>query len=127
MNRLALSPALRPGITLCTTGSMIDQEEIFGPVLAILTYPDGDLETAINIANGTIYGLSGAVWAGTNEKAVAVARLLDSGQVDINGGAYNLHAPFGGFKQSGIGRELGVYGLEEFFELKSMQFRPASV
>ena len=103
--------------------STIGQEEIFGPVLSILTY--GDEEEAIRIANDTPYGLGGAVWAGSDERAVAVARRIRTGQIDINGGAWNMEAPFGGFKQSGYGRENGVYGLEEYLEYKSMQFKVA--
>jgi len=97
----------------------IAQEEIFGPVLSILPYDTE--EEAIQIANDTIYGLAGAVWAGDPEKAKSVARRIRTGQVDINGGGFNPLAPFGGFKQSGTGRELGKYGLEEFLEVKSLQ------
>ena len=104
--------------------SRIAQEEIFGPVLAILTYPDGDEAAAIRLANATPYGLAGGVWAGSDERAEAVARKLRCGQVEINGGPFNLYAPFGGYKQSGNGRELGKYGLEDFLEYKAMQFRP---
>ena len=97
------------------------QEEVFGPVLAIIPY---DTEAdAIRIANDSIYGLSGAVWAGTDERAMQVARRLRTGQVDLNGGRWNPQAPFGGYKQSGRGRENGVYGLEEFLEYKAMQLR----
>lgn len=103
--------------------STIAQEEIFGPVLSILTYRDE--EEAVRIANGTPYGLAGAVWAGSDERAVSFARRLRTGQVDINGGTFNLGAPFGGYKQSGRGREMGKYGLEEFLEYKSLQFKPA--
>jgi acyl-CoA reductase-like NAD-dependent aldehyde dehydrogenase len=103
-------------------GSIIAQEEIFGPVLSIITYKDED--DAVQIANGTVYGLAGSVWAGTDEGAVRVARRLRTGQVDINGGGFNMMAPFGGYKQSGNGRELGKFGMEEFLEYKSMQFRP---
>lgn len=104
-------------------GSTLDQEEVFGPVLSIITYRDE--ADAVRIANGTAYGLAGAVWAGSDERAQVVARRLRTGQVDINGGTFNLFAPFGGYKQSGNGREMGPYGLEEFLEYKSMQFRPA--
>jgi acyl-CoA reductase-like NAD-dependent aldehyde dehydrogenase len=97
----------------------IAQEEIFGPVLSILPY-DSE-EEAIDIANDSIYGLAGAVWAGTEERAVAVARRLRTGQVEINGGAFNPLAPFGGYKQSGLGREYGTHGLAEFLEIKSLQ------
>jgi betaine-aldehyde dehydrogenase len=97
------------------------QEEIFGPVLSIITYQDED--DAVRIANGTIYGLAAAVWSGDEGRASRVARRLRAGQIDINGGAFNINAPFGGFKQSGRGRELGKYGLEEFLEYKSLQTR----
>lgn len=99
--------------------STIAREEIFGPVLSILTYRDE--EEAVHLANDTIYGLAGAVWSGDMEHAKRIARRLRAGQVDINGGRFNLLAPFGGFKQSGYGREFGIYGLEEFLELKSVQ------
>jgi betaine-aldehyde dehydrogenase len=104
--------------------STIAQEEIFGPVLSIITYRDE--EEAVKIANGTVYGLAGAVWAGSDERAQQVARRLRTGQVDINGGIFNLFAPFGGYKQSGHGREMGPYGLDEFLEYKSLQFKPAT-
>jgi betaine-aldehyde dehydrogenase len=103
-------------------GSTVDQEEIFGPVLSIIPYRDED--DAVRIANGTIYGLAAAVWSGDEARALRVARRLRAGQVDINGGGFNINAPFGGFKQSGRGRELGKYGLEEFLEYKSLQRRP---
>jgi acyl-CoA reductase-like NAD-dependent aldehyde dehydrogenase len=104
-------------------GSTIEQEEIFGPVLSIITYKDED--DAVRIANDTPYGLAGGVWSGSDERAQKVARRLRTGQVDINGGPFNIQAPFGGYKQSGHGREFGRYGLEEFLEYKSMQFKPA--
>jgi acyl-CoA reductase-like NAD-dependent aldehyde dehydrogenase len=97
----------------------IAQEEIFGPVLSIMPYDDE--EEAIRIANDTIYGLAGGVWSGDPERAQRVARRLRTGQVDINGAAFNPEAPFGGVKQSGSGRELGRHGLEEFLEVKSLQ------
>jgi aldehyde dehydrogenase (NAD+) len=97
----------------------IAQEEIFGPVLAIIPY-DGE-EQAVAIANDSPYGLAGGVWAGTPERAMAVARRLRTGQVDVNGGRFNVLAPFGGYKKSGIGREIGPLALEEFFQLKSIQ------
>ena len=97
----------------------IAQEEIFGPVLAIMPYDDED--DAVRIANGTIYGLAGGVWSADPERAQRVARRLRTGRVDINGAAFNVEAPFGGYKQSGTGREFGKYGLEEFLELKSLQ------
>ncbi len=102
-------------------GSTIEQEEIFGPVLSIVTYRDE--EEAIRIANGTPYGLAGAVWSKDEARAQKVARRIRAGQVDVNGGAFNMNAPFGGFKQSGHGREAGVYGLEEFLEYKSLQLK----
>jgi acyl-CoA reductase-like NAD-dependent aldehyde dehydrogenase len=97
----------------------IAQEEIFGPVLSIIPYDTE--EEAVAIANDSLYGLAGGVWAGSDEKAFEVARKIRTGQVEINGGAFNLFAPFGGYKQSGIGRELGVYGFEEFLEVKAIQ------
>ncbi|MFG2225825.1 aldehyde dehydrogenase family protein [Streptomyces sp. NPDC048644] len=103
-----------------TPGMTIAQEEIFGPVLSILRYEDED--DAVRIANGTVYGLAGAVWAGDEAEAVAFARRLETGQVDINGGRFNPLAPFGGYKQSGIGRELGPHGLAEYLQTKSLQF-----
>ncbi|MGW0608071.1 aldehyde dehydrogenase family protein [Streptomyces sp. NPDC002640] len=103
-----------------TPDMTIAQEEIFGPVLAVLKYEDED--EAVRIANGTVYGLSGAVWAGDEAEAVAFARRLDTGQVDINGGRFNPLAPFGGYKHSGVGRELGAHGLTEFLQTKSLQF-----
>lgn len=102
---------------------VLAQEEIFGPVLTIVPY---DTEAdAVRIANDSIYGLSGAVWAGDDERAMRVARRIRTGQIDINGGGWNPLAPFGGYKQSGHGRENGVYGLEEFLEYKAMQVKAA--
>ncbi len=97
----------------------IAQEEIFGPVLSIIRCADED--DAVRIANATDYGLAGAVWSADREHAVTVARRLRTGQVDINGGRFNPSAPFGGYKQSGNGRELGRHGLEEFLLIKSLQ------
>jgi len=96
----------------------IAQEEIFGPVLAIIPYDDED--DAIRIANDTVYGLAAAVWSGDPERAKRVARLIRSGQVEINGGKFNSLAPFGGYKQSGHGREYGPFGIEEFLEVKAL-------
>ncbi|WP_326598135.1 aldehyde dehydrogenase family protein [Streptomyces sp. NBC_01803] len=101
-------------------GMTIAREEIFGPVLSILRYRDE--EHALEIANGTDYGLSGGVWAADPAQAAAFARRMETGQVDINGGAFNPAAPFGGYKDSGVGRELGRYGLEEFLQTQSLQF-----
>ncbi|MFJ7179043.1 aldehyde dehydrogenase family protein [Streptomyces massasporeus] len=103
-----------------TPDMTIAQEEIFGPVLSILKYEDE--EDALRIANGTVYGLAGAVWAADETEAVAFARRMETGQVDINGGRFNPLAPFGGYKQSGVGRELGVHGLAEYLQTKSLQF-----
>ena len=97
----------------------IAQEEIFGPVLSIIAYQDED--EAVRIANDSPYGLAGAVWSKDEARAQAVARRIRAGQIDVNGGAFNMNAPFGGFKQSGHGREAGVYGLEEFLAYKSLQ------
>jgi acyl-CoA reductase-like NAD-dependent aldehyde dehydrogenase len=97
----------------------IAQEEIFGPVLAVIPYDTE--EEAIRLANDSIYGLAGGVWGGTPDRAVQVARRLRTGQVDVNGGRFNHLAPFGGYKKSGIGRELGPLALEEFFQLKAIQ------
>jgi aldehyde dehydrogenase (NAD+) len=97
----------------------IAQEEIFGPVLSIIRCADE--EDAVRIANSTQYGLAGAVWSADVDHAVAVARRMRTGQVDINGARFNPRAPFGGYKQSGNGRELGRHGLEEFLLVKSMQ------
>ncbi len=102
-----------------TPDMTIAQEEIFGPVLSILTYTDED--DAVAIANGTVYGLSGAVQSGDVERAKGVARRLRTGQVDVNGAPFNTEAPFGGYKQSGNTRERGRWGLEEFLETKSIQ------
>ena len=97
----------------------IAQEEIFGPVLSILPYDD--IDDAVRIANDTVYGLAGGVWAADKDKAIEIARRMRTGQVEVNGGAFNANAPFGGYKQSGVGRELGEYGFEEFLEIKSLQ------
>jgi len=98
----------------------IAQEEIFGPVLSILPYDDE--EDAVRIANDSQYGLAGGVWSADEERAQRVARRIRTGQVEINGGVFNPLAPFGGYKQSGHGRELGRHALEEYLQVKSMQF-----
>lgn len=95
------------------------REEVFGPVLAISTYRD-DAE-AVSLANMSEFGLSGGVWSADRDRALGVARRLRTGQVTVNGGAYNFQAPFGGYKKSGIGRESGRFGIEEFLETKSLQ------
>jgi aldehyde dehydrogenase (NAD+) len=102
-----------------TNDMTIAQEEIFGPVLSIIKYSDE--EEALRIANDSDYGLAGAVWAGDQDRAIAFAKKMKTGQVDVNGGSFNPVAPFGGYKKSGIGRELGRYGIEEFLQPKSMQ------
>ncbi|GGP70369.1 aldehyde dehydrogenase [Streptomyces variabilis] len=110
-----------PTVLVDVTPDMtVAQEEIFGPVLCVLRYEDED--DALRIANGTVYGLAGAVWAGDEAEAAAFARRMETGQVDINGGRFNPLAPFGGYKQSGVGRELGVHGLTEYLQTKSLQF-----
>lgn len=97
----------------------IAQEEIFGPVLSIIPYDTP--EQAVEIANGTIFGIAGAVWSGDPERAKSFARKLRATQIEVNGGKFNGAAPFGGFKQSGHGREGGAFGLDEFTEIKSLQ------
>jgi aldehyde dehydrogenase (NAD+) len=103
-----------------TEDMVVATQEIFGPVLCVMAYDTQ--EHAVAIANGTAYGLAAAVWSADQDHAVAVARQLRAGQVEINGGAFNVSAPFGGFGQSGYGRELGVHGMEEFLEIKALQF-----
>jgi aldehyde dehydrogenase (NAD+) len=104
--------------------SELGQEEVFGPVLAVIAFDDED--DALRIANGTPYGLSGAVWAADTDTAVAFARGVQTGQLDINGGPYNPLAPFGGYKKSGFGRELGRAGFEEYLQTKSLQLPETS-
>ncbi len=103
---------VRPDMTIA-------QEEIFGPVLSIVPYEGED--EAVRLANDTIYGLAGGVWSGDPERAKRVALRIRAGQIEVNGGAFNPLAPFGGFKQSGHGRELGRFGLDEYLEEKSLQ------
>jgi aldehyde dehydrogenase (NAD+) len=111
---------IQPTVFSAVTREMtIARDEIFGPVLAIIPYDDED--EAVEIANDTDYGLAGGVWAGDPDRAQAVARRLRTGQVEVNGGGFNPMAPFGGYKQSGNGRELGAFGLEEYLEVKSLQ------
>ena len=97
----------------------VSREEIFGPVASLIPHRGED--DAIRIANSTPYGLSGGVWSGDSERAIAVARRIRTGQVEINGGRFNPHAPFGGYGQSGHGRENGRYGIEELLQIKSLQ------
>jgi acyl-CoA reductase-like NAD-dependent aldehyde dehydrogenase len=103
--------------------ALVAREEVFGPVLAII--PVRDTDEAVAVANDSEYGLSGAVFAADEPAAIAVARRLRTGQVAINGGRFNVLAPFGGFRKSGVGRELGPHGLAEFFELVSLQLAAA--
>jgi acyl-CoA reductase-like NAD-dependent aldehyde dehydrogenase len=100
-------------------GMRIAQEEIFGPVLCIIPH-DGD-DDAVRVANDSAFGLAGAVWSADNARAERVARGMRTGRVAINGGELNPRAPFGGYRHSGVGRELGRYGMEEFLEIKTLQ------
>ncbi len=111
-----VAPTVFGGVTPEMT---IAQEEIFGPVLAIMPYADED--DAVRIANSTIYGLAGGVFSADADRAMRVAKRLRTGQVDINAAAFNTRAPFGGYRQSGNGREFGRFGLDEFCEIKSIQ------
>jgi aldehyde dehydrogenase (NAD+) len=111
---------VRPTVFSAVTPDMvIAREEIFGPVLTVM--PADSEDEAVRIANDSEYGLSGGVWSSDQERAVAVARRLRTGQVAVNGGRFNVRAPFGGYRASGIGRELGEHGLAEYFELTSLQ------
>jgi aldehyde dehydrogenase (NAD+) len=111
---------VRPTVFSEVTPEMtIAREEIFGPVLAIQPYED--TEDAIRIANDSDYGLAGGVWSADSDRAIEVAKRIRTGQIEINGGAFNPLAPFGGYGQSGHGRENGRYGLEEYLQAKSLQ------
>jgi acyl-CoA reductase-like NAD-dependent aldehyde dehydrogenase len=111
---------VRPTVFSDVSNDMtIAQEEIFGPVLAIIPYDDED--DAVRIANDSAYGLAGGVWSADEERAKRVARRIRTGQIEINGGVFNPLAPFGGYKQSGHGREAGHFALEEFLQVKAMQ------
>jgi aldehyde dehydrogenase (NAD+) len=111
---------VRPTVFSKVTPEMtIAQEEIFGPVLVIQPYEDTD--DAVRIANDSVYGLAGGVWSADRERAIAVAKRIRTGQIEINGGPFNPLAPFGGFKQSGHGRENGRYAIEELLQVKSLQ------
>ncbi|MCC5889994.1 MAG: aldehyde dehydrogenase family protein [Alkalibacterium sp.] len=109
---------VEPTVFVNVTNDMtIAQEEIFGPVLVVLTYDS--VEEAIELANDSIYGLSGGV-VGPEDEAIKVARRLKTGNITINEGARTPKAPFGGYKQSGLGRENGLYGVEDYLELKAI-------
>ncbi len=110
---------VHPTILRVKATDTLAKEEIFGPVLVIITYKDE--QEAIRIANDSIYGLGGGVWSADQDHAIAVARRIRTGQVDINGSPFNSNAPFGGYKQSGNGRENGKFGFEEFLEFKALQ------
>jgi aldehyde dehydrogenase (NAD+) len=108
-----LEPTIFTGVDNRMT---IAQEEIFGPVGVVIPFTDD--EDAIRIANDSIYGLAGSVYSGNTSRALAVARRVRTGTMMVNGGGINPHAPFGGYKQSGLGREMGLYGLDEYTEIK---------
>jgi acyl-CoA reductase-like NAD-dependent aldehyde dehydrogenase len=111
---------VRPTVFSEVTPEMtIAQEEIFGPVLTIQPYSDED--DAVRIANDTVYGLAGGVWSADADRAIRVARRIRTGQIEINGGAFNPLAPFGGYKQSGHGRENGRYAIEELLQVTALQ------
>lgn len=111
---------VRPTVFSDVTPDMrIAREEIFGPVLCVL--PVDSEDAAVEVANGTVYGLSGAVWSSDEDRAFDVARRLRTGQVAVNGGGFNIHAPFGGYNHSGVGREGGRYGIDEYLETKAVQ------
>lgn len=101
--------------------SEIAREEVFGPVMTVFTYPDDDLESGLALVNDSQYGLSGAVWAADQRLGELVASRVEAGQVDVNGASFNLEAPFGGFKKSGLGRELGRAGIDDYLDYRSVQ------
>jgi acyl-CoA reductase-like NAD-dependent aldehyde dehydrogenase len=116
---------VEPTVLRVQPGDTLAREEIFGPVLVVLTYRDED--EALRIANDTVFGLGGGVWSRDEARALAFARRMRTGQVDINGAPFNRSAPFGGYRQSGNGRENGEVGFEEFLEYKAIQCRPGSL
>lgn len=110
---------VKPTVFTDVTNDMtIAQEEIFGPVMSIITYET--LEEAIDIANETVYGLAGYVIGDNQEKVQQIASSIRAGRISVNKGGSDFSAPFGGYKQSGIGREWGSYGIEEYLEIKSI-------
>jgi aldehyde dehydrogenase (NAD+) len=111
---------IQPTVFVDVTNDMtIAQEEIFGPVLSVIAFEDDD--DAVRIANDSLYGLSGGVWSADEARALSVARRIRTGTVNVNGGSfYGPDAPFGGYKQSGIGREMGPEGFEEYLETKTI-------
>ncbi|WP_240812642.1 aldehyde dehydrogenase family protein [Streptomyces sp. DASNCL29] len=111
-----VSPAVYSNVD---PASRLAQEEIFGPVLSIIAADSND--HAIELANDSIYGLGGALWTDDTDRAEEFAARLRTGQVDVNGAAFNPRAPFGGYKQSGIGREFGDFGLDDVLEIKAVQ------
>jgi len=111
-----IEPTLITGVA---NSARVAQEEIFGPVLVVIPH-DGD-DDAVALANDSAYGLSGSVWSGDRERAVSVANRIRTGTIGVNGGLwYSPDVPFGGYKQSGIGREMGVAGFEEYLQTKSL-------
>jgi len=111
---------VEPTVFVDVTNDMtIAREEIFGPVLAVIAYDDE--EDAIRIANDSDFGLSGSVWSASEERGLSVARRIRTGTINVNGGNfYGADAPFGGYKQSGVGREMGPEGFEEYLETKTI-------
>jgi len=109
---------VRPTVFSCDNSARIARDEVFGPVVCVIPFDSAD--DAVEIANDSPYGLSGAVWSADDESARSVARQLRTGRVRINGAALDKRAPHGGFKLSGIGREWGKYGIEEFLEYQSL-------
>jgi len=109
---------IRPTVFSGDNQMRIAREEIFGPVVTLIPYEDES--DAVRLANDCEYGLAGAVWSGDAERAVAIAKRLRTGRIRINGSKVNYRAPHGGFKLSGIGRECGKYGIEEFLEYQSI-------
>ena len=102
----------------------IAQEEIFGPVLVVIPYDDDD--DAVRIANDSVYGLSGGIFSGSTERALAVARRVRTGTLTVNGGNfYGADFPFGGFKHSGVGRQNGTYGFDQYLETKGVAWSEA--